>query len=331
MLTFGAFACALGCESTSLDAVPPSMPDATPALEPALATFALDSIDFGEATRWQSLGFDLDGKQTTASSSDVCTRQFGAPPSDQVDGLDGRDNAFAANVLPLLESVVDQPDLSSFETSLIRAGAFTLQIQTMQSGVDPGATLTNLGLQTFTSGAFSADGGAPPFDLTTDWPVQPASVVDGKTVASSALAQFREAYIVRGILVAGASESVTLPLFLEIDGVPLVLSVHSALVSFDLTSPTAAVGGIIAGVLDPTELLAQLRTFAALTSPVFCVAGGLAQQVEQFSDILLDRTNHAGVPCNGISIGIGFHATRISNPSQVGTPPVFQDPCDAGP
>jgi hypothetical protein len=37
----------------------------------------------------------------------------------------------------------------------------------------------------------------------------------------------------------------------------------------------------------------------------------------------------AGVPCDAISIGIGFHATLIANPTQVGVDLAQPaDPCD---
>jgi hypothetical protein len=54
----------------------------------------------------------------------------------------------------------------------------------------------------------------------------------------------------------------------------------------------------------------------------------LAEQIEQMQDILLDGTNYAGVECDALSIGIGFNAKRIANPTTVlADPPPPIDPC----
>ncbi len=43
------------------------------------------------------------------------------------------------------------------------------------------------------------------------------------------------------------------------------------------------------------------------------------------------RVWDAGVPCNAISMGIGFTAKLVANPTQVAIDPTLPpDPCDAG-
>ena len=57
----------------------------------------------------------------------------------------------------------------------------------------------------------------------------------------------------------------------------------------------------------------------------------IKQTIRQASDIREDGTNAAGVPCNAISIGLGFTGKRIGQPKTVAVdeaPP--PDPCTAG-
>jgi hypothetical protein len=64
-------------------------------------------------------------------------------------------------------------------------------------------------------------------------------------------------------------------------------------------------------------------------------ADGLAQTIQQTQDILDDGSNRLGPSCDAISIGIGFNAVQIANPTKVIPDPVAPpDPCspvlDAG-
>jgi len=73
----------------------------------AVAILATD-VDFGDKTPtdWETIGFNLDGQCTNASSSSVCTLGAGAPKSVQVDGMTGIDNSFGGNICPLLDTVM---------------------------------------------------------------------------------------------------------------------------------------------------------------------------------------------------------------------------------
>lgn len=76
-----------------------------------------------------------------------------------------------------------------------------------------------------------------------------------------------------------------------------------------------------------------LQAAAAVINSAYCgaVFTGVEQQFEQAPDILKDGTNVSGAPCDGISIGLGFTAALVANPTQVGVePPPQPDPCDAG-
>jgi hypothetical protein len=91
--------------------------------------------------------------------------------------------------------------------------------------------------------------------------------------------------------------------------------------------------GVIAGVLHTDEAIASARACSARASASLCSSAfnGIAQQIEYAQDILDDGTNRPGVPCDAMSIGIGFSAALVANPDKVGTePPPPPNPCDAG-
>src|SRR5678815_3282148 len=97
------------CSSATppLDVRPPDAPDAGPVLDTALMTFAIDSVQLGDSTitssAWEQFGFDIDGKLTSKTSTDVCTPSAGAPPFYQTDGIGGRDNSFGEWLVPMIE------------------------------------------------------------------------------------------------------------------------------------------------------------------------------------------------------------------------------------
>jgi hypothetical protein len=95
------------------------------------------------------------------------------------------------------------------------------------------------------------------------------------------------------------------------------------------------VSGIIAGVLDTDEAIAAARYLADRLSTSLCNPAAFelfaGDPITEAQDILDDGTNASGVPCNAISIGIGFTAKLVANPTQVAVDPTpLPDPCDAG-
>jgi hypothetical protein len=65
-------------------------------------------VNFGDsptADAWNQIGFNLDGKFTTATSTDVCQLVEGATPAAQDDGQNGIDNSFGENLCPILDGV----------------------------------------------------------------------------------------------------------------------------------------------------------------------------------------------------------------------------------
>jgi len=43
---------------------------------------------------------------------------------------------------------------------------------------------------------------------------------------------------------------------------------------------------------------------------------GIADEIRRAQDIVHDGTNRSGVWCDGMSIGLAFHATRVANPTE---------------
>jgi hypothetical protein len=84
----------------------------------AAVSLSVTGVDLGDMTPtdWESVGLNLDAKCTTATSTNVCTLQQGAPTSIQVDGNNGIDNSFGANICPLFDAVIGQGACSTHVT-----------------------------------------------------------------------------------------------------------------------------------------------------------------------------------------------------------------------
>jgi hypothetical protein len=280
-------------------------------------------------TSWKAYGYDLDHRITSKDSMDVCTLTVGAPRGNQTDGHNGNDNAWGADFVGLAGI-----NVSTDESNIIQSGAWTLQIQI--DGV-PTSDVIGVHARVFTAASFP---GTPTFDGTTDWPVLASSVVDGQTIAGGALIEDDGAYVTGTTFVSAPSSDMPIALPIQLDsGITMLLRVHHAVVTFSVSAsdPTTLTNGTIAGTLDTEELIATLAMVGHRVSPSLCGAAfeGIAEQIRQLQDILLDGTNHDGVACNAISIGIGFNAKRIANPTTVvPDPPPPVDPCtvtlDAG-
>jgi hypothetical protein len=276
---------------------------------------------------WSTFGYNIDGLITTQYSTDVCTldKAAGATAVKQVDGVDGIDNSFGENILSTIAAAI--PMLSETVSGSITSGSFDVLIGTV--GLTGSPTQTNTGL----TGALlngAPYGGAPPlndagfFKVTDDWPVFSDSIRG--SLDAGAVASFPTAYVTNGVWVNGSPGDLTLKLLLQ--GQPLVLQIHQAVVSFTHTVDGAgqdhATNGTISGVLKTTELLAEINIVAAQQD--YCPAITiLLDSMAAASDILSDGTNVKGKACDGISIGIAFDADGIAPPSVV-TPSV-----DAGP
>ena len=324
--------------------LPPS-PPTTGTVPPSgdTKTFALNALFLGEADRsggapsqsaWKSYGYNLDGKVTAKDSTDVCTLAAGAPKTNQVDGNNGIDNSFGSVILPIIQSAASLPTPSQTITQAIDKGDFTIQLQITGLTADAKQSSTGLTGQLYASGAY--DNGTPAFDSTTDWPVEPQLLVSPTDVTKSKIT-FDHAYINNGTFVSGdlSAGGITVSISLVFQGVPLTLSVNHAVITFDHTTDADAANGTIAGVIDTNELITGLKSVAGRISTSLCGSAfdGIAQQIQQASDIMSDGTNASGKACSGISIGLGFTGKKVANPTKIASsdasaPP---DPCTSTP
>lgn len=363
-------AMASGCSSSSSPAAAgdsgpaPSGGDAGAGLVPPTSSgskttsttatnFALHTLQLGDTDRmgttnanaWAAYGFNLDGKATTTTSTDVCTLQTGAPMSVQIDGngltaggcvsesdCEGVDNSFGENILPLVLTVAGSNLDSTLNTS-INSGAFTVMLDIV--GLTDSPTQTNTGItgQLFAGAKFA---GMPTWTTADNWPVVGGALLKGGTVASGSTIQFPDSYVVNGTWVSGAPIA-TLTLSLSIGGEMLQLNVHQATLTFDHTMPGHAANGTIAGVITTSELVSSLMAIAGHISTSLCNGGtfqSIAQQIEQASDIMSDGSNGPGKECDAISIGLGFTADQIAVPTMVAPATAPQpnpcSPADAG-
>lgn len=270
-----------------------------------------------DSNAWSTFGYNIDGLITNANSTDVCTKASGAKAAIQVDGVHGIDNSFGKNVVTLLATAIS--NLSKTVTGSITDGSFTILIDTTGLTASPSQTNTGLTGSLFSGAPY---GGAPPvadasaFLVTDDWPVTSSSLA-GSLDAGAAIA-FPSAYVSNGLWVSGAP--VDLTLLLSLQGQPLVLHIHQAILSFthsvDASGQDHATGGMIAGVLKTSEFLEEINIVAAQQD--YCAAAGLLlNSMRSASDIQHDGTNVAGQPCDGISIGLAFDADAIAQPDKV--------------
>lgn len=306
--------------SVQIPGQPPPVPSADSATGPSanVVAFALDELFVGENGTWESLGYDLDHKATTKISSDVCTLLSGSSRANQIDGTFGIDNAWGSVVVPILQSLLDDPLPSEAVTNEFASGASSPVF--VVNGYRDGA-VTALGL------------GASAF-LGQDGAVQSKTTSDGATLAGGAKTEFANVYQNGGKLVA---KDATAPLEIDLPitttiwpssgtvQTMLELDIHDAVVTFDQQNPDGSVNGTIAGVLVTTDLVKASLAVALDVDPQLCTDeepfAAIADQIVQASDILSDGTNKSGVLCNAISIGLAFHAKRVATPTTVVTSP----------
>ena len=229
------------------------------------------------------------------------------------------------NIVPLLQSFSSTP--STAATSAIQDGTSTDMFDIRGLTDDAQQTNTGLAGRVLVGATFRSQGGQPArptFTIADDWPYRVAPIT-----------QISDAYIRGGTFVGGGADA-TVSVSIGLAGSDFVLKIHRAIITFDHTAPDALGNGTIAGILSTTELEDEFRRVAGRISVSLCSGGTLdsiVQTVRQARDIMLDGNNRAGVPCDGISVGIGFTAKRIGDPKTTGSDPAAPDPClpaDAG-
>jgi hypothetical protein len=331
--------CSARAQTTS--ARPPDPPPGPSAQASASRTFAVTRLFLGDtqrdgtksATAWKQLGYDLDGKASTRTSSDVCTPHDSKQLAQQSDGDEGIDNAWGAAVVPILQSITYP--VSERATQAILGGGYTVLVAVAGLSDDPSQTNTGVAGRVLLGAPLAA---APSFATTDDWPVAPASLASG-FLDGGAKTAFPTAYVTGGRWVGVPSADLVMHLAwvgdpaIAIIGPAFDMTIHHVVVTFDHLSPSRLSNGTIAGVISARELAAKVRPVLAEFGGTFCSTDTSAfeEDVLAAADMMLDGSNAPGAECDAISIGIGFEAAEIGNVTSVGQdPPLPPSTCDAG-
>ncbi len=312
--------------------VPPE--EGSPTTSTEVRTFAVNTISLGEADRagvksgdaWKSYGYNLDGRITNVTSSTspdlqrVCKRAAGVAASVHQDGDQGTDNAFGKEILKLLEPFTSTPSKSLNEA--IAAGDFTIMLQVIGLTDDPQQTNTALSGKLLVGGAFSEDDSKQPsFTTADDWPY----IQDPQVPISGA-------YINKGVFVNGKGGA-QVKLSLSISGQSLALTINKAIISFKHNPAGKALDeGTIAGVINTEEFVNGIASVAGRFSTELCAGAtveGIKGSIRSASDMLSDGTQDPSRSCDGISVGLGFTAKQVGNPTKTVQPEIPQDdPCN---
>jgi hypothetical protein len=304
---------------STVSAQPPPPPASHPADGSGTTSLVITRWYFGDVDRdgtvdrtdgWRQFGYDIDHRISTASSTDLCQPNAGAPYMQVYpDGDMGIDNAFGHFVLPILLGI---------SSTLTRDANTALAMGSPR----PMFSLANLGASADQTGVATAIyltsrlATTPRYDGTDMFDVDPASLVPSGGVTMPR-AHFDTSYVTGNTFVTQPVGD--LALRLEFQPRPLFLTIHHAVVSMQLAaSRHDATNGTIAGILAPSELIEQVRQLVGLVDPSLCTGttiDAVISQVQQAADILVDGTQSPAQMCNGISIGLGFDARLV----QLGT------------
>jgi hypothetical protein len=274
---------------------------------------AVNTLDLGAGTsgQWKTLGFNLDGLVSTATSTNLCQLNSGAVASDPYpDGNDGIDNSFGKNLLPLILDL-DSTWTTDINTS-IQQGNFTalLELECLPPTGDVSVLTTKLF-------AGTTLGTAPKWDGTDQWPVEPDLLTNPKDPQSSSLV-FPQCSVTGTTFSAGKNGTIVLTIPVMTSGVStsIKLTLYAAQLTMTLSADRlSATNGMIGGVLNTEEFVTQVNNIGVLLG--LCgssILTNLVTQVRQASDIMADGTQDTTKTCDGISVGLGF--TML--PAQIG-------------
>jgi hypothetical protein len=300
-----------------------------------------DELDSAGNPDWYQYGYNLDGKATTAKSTNVCQLAASASTQNQVDGPGGVDNSFGENVIVgVLAGIVGNAS-DNIDTG-IAAGEYGVMLDITGLVPDAAQTATGLSGMLFNAVPFAqgpnAPGSVPTFTTADNWPVDPRGLANapasGTTISGPAtsLLTFSGAYVDDGVFVSGEPTEVTLAL--TVKGAPLPIPIQRAVITFNHPGVDGGAQsidhGIIAGVIDANTFVTNLAAVSGNVELSLCHASAFAavrESILEAADIMDDGSNEPGQPCNGISIGIGFDADEIMQPTVTGTPAAGTNLC----
>jgi hypothetical protein len=324
-----------GAVMPGVHAEPPKPPAATAPDGATDGTFAIKKLYLGDTKRdgtpdktngWKQFGFDLDGKISTADSTDLCKPRSNALPKNVYpDGNDGIDNSFGRNILPFILGIEGAAATKANEG--LTKGQFTIMLSMEKLGA--GNTYNPLVTRLYGGANL---GKAPLFDGTDKWPVRPELLTDPVDIKTAKVI-FKDSYLVGNTWVSGSKGNVDLEL--SISGFSLKLTIASALMTMNLDEAHKnATIGTIAGVIATETLITEIKKVAGAFNTAFCSGATIDQltaQIEQASDILQDGSQDPTKTCDGISIGLGFDTSAVELGAIADPATPATDPCKTTP
>ncbi len=280
-------------------------------------------------TAWKQFGYNLDGKISKKTSTDLCKPNKGAAPSSiYPDGNGGIDNAFGKLLLPIITGLAQ--DAAQQVNENIQDGTFTIMTSVEKLG--SGKDYVDLHTRLYVGGDYAeAMQKAPAWDGSDEWPVVPELLDDPNDITSSKI-QFPKSYVADNTWVSGTPGN--LDLALSVAGFTLTLTISKAVITMEMNEGhTSASNGVIAGVLNVEVLIEELRKVAGSFDPGLCTGttfDSLADQIRQASDILADGTQDPTKTCDAISIGLGFESKLVKLGAVGEEAEPAEDPCATG-
>jgi hypothetical protein len=272
-------------------------------------TLAISKVFFGDGNngQWKSFGFNIDGLVSTATSTDVCQPNSGAPPSTPYpDGNNGIDNSFGKNLLPTILAL--SPTWPSDVNANIQAGASDTLFE--MNCLPPMGDAPVLVTKFFDATSL---GSTPKFDGTDVWPVAPELLSNPMDPDSSTIV-YASSSVTGTTFDTGRNQMAAIRFPIGLNGVmtTLNLTLHAAQVQMTLSADRkSATAGMIGGVINTEELVNEIKKIGFLLN--LCnnqLLTALITQVRQASDIMSDGTQDPTKTCDGISVGLGFNASQ---------------------
>lgn len=318
--------------SDAKHAGPPAAGPTQPADGTGPSVFAMKRLYVGDVDRfgapdkvngWKSFGYDIDGKISTATSTDLCAPLDNASKTDVYpDGNDGTDNSFGANLLPIFTAL--DTNFSQATDIQIKAGLSTLLFSVEKLG--PAADYNPVIVQAYVGANL---GDTPKFDGSDAWPVAPESLSNPSDLSQGSKTQFANSYVVGNTVVMKGTGPLNVPVV--VSSYPLTFVIQNPIITFVLSADhKSATNGTISGVLDTAQLSDSFRTLAARVDPTFCSGStidSIINQIAQASDILSDGTQDPTKSCTGISVGLGFDLGSVTLGPIAPKAPVMPNPC----
>ncbi len=272
---------------------------------------------------WKQYGFNVDGKVSIGTSTDLCKPLDNASPkSVYPDGDNGIDNSFGRNLLPLFLGI--SSDFTSKANQSISDGDYTLIVDL--EGLGATANLASLVSKIY---AGSPLGAPPKLDGKDCWPVAAEGLTNPADL-TSAKSVFPMSSVVMNLWDSGPTGA-TIPIQISFSGVKMHLDIHHARMTMDLAPDhQSAMMGRLGGVVETAQLVAEVKRMAGSFDASLCkgpTIDSILAQVRQASDILKDGAQDPAKECDAVSIGLGFQARGMSFSGAAVPPPTEPNPC----